>query len=636
MAVFHPRSESRLSLEIRTKSVEQTLIPLVTQITTLVNHKDRTKVTEKTVRALVRVGQTVHQAVCRFVSVGESIADENPEIKDEMFEACQDARNAGLCIQKLTDSNLHNDHGSARTFTEKTAMVRAARQLLSAITKVLLLADKIIIKQLLVAKDKVLKSLISLEKVDNFTDFVQAFSKFGKQMVQLAHLTGDRQNDLKSERHRAQMGAARAVLEKSTMMMLPSCKTSLRHPDCKSAQLNREGVFRQMRSALDLIQLIVTDGSYTSTSGTASPVQNGDSGIGLLAKQPTIARSLKDFDDLVELTRVTYINTGSEDKLLCALDLVVETTQDFTDSAYTSHRHREKILDLCEKLRIDLQALLKVGDLQNSKDPCASQELETAVLKTLDSSKCLRTALQESAMEQASELFKANEDHDLLNALRMAGVSGEVDRVGEVTVKFEEHTDQLEEVCKLFRHIAATDPLIITAEHNETVLRTIGPLTLYAAHTLATYPNSKIAKDNLDMFAEAWESQINDLSILVKEVNDVCQGKMERQVYLSLPRPGKHGTTTKFPRPSRLDAEVPNGPHRDELSVHLDKIPTFCQQLLATLKASTLGKSATFNKVDSAIQETKNLMNAIAKVVTTCFICATKFNIDYRSSRHPW
>jgi len=34
--------------------------------------------------------------------------------------------------------------------------------------------------------------------------------------------------------------------------------------------------------------------------------------------------------------------------------------------------------------------------------------------------------------------------------------------------------------------------------------------------------------------------------------------------------------------------------------------------------------------VDGAIQETKNLMNAIAKVVTVCFVCATK--VKYASS----
>ena len=61
---------------------------------------------------------------------------------------------AGGRIQKLTDMNLA-DMNTTRTTAEKTAMVRAARQLLSAITKVLLLADRIVVKQLLLSKDKV-------------------------------------------------------------------------------------------------------------------------------------------------------------------------------------------------------------------------------------------------------------------------------------------------------------------------------------------------------------------------------------------------------------------------------------------------------------------------------------------------
>ena len=32
------------------------------------------------------------------------------------------------------------------------------------------------------------------------------------------------------------------------------------------------------------------------------------------------------------------------------------------------------------------------------------------------------------------------------------------------------------QVCKLFRHIATTEPLVITAEHNEMILRSMGPL----------------------------------------------------------------------------------------------------------------------------------------------------------------
>ena len=49
-------------------------------------------------------------------------------------------------------------------------------------------------------------------------------------------------------------------------------------------------------------------------------------------------------------------------------------------------------------------------------------------------------------MDQASELFKANEDHDLLKCLKTAGINGDVKKVDELSVKFEEHREQLEEV----------------------------------------------------------------------------------------------------------------------------------------------------------------------------------------------
>ncbi|KAL7647583.1 UNVERIFIED_CONTAM: hypothetical protein RMT77_001183 [Armadillidium vulgare] len=63
---------------------------------------------------------------------------------------------------------------------------------------------------------------------------------------------------------------------------------------------------------------------------------------------------------------------------------------------------------------------------------------------------------------------------------------------------------------------------------------------------------------------------------------------------------------------------------------NLDQIPTYVQSLQFIVKNPTVGKAATFTKVDNVIQETKNLMNVISKVVTTCFVCATKFSLDFR------
>lgn len=65
-----------------------------------------------------------------------------------------------------------------------------------------------------------------LESVSNFTEFVRAFTEFGGSMVELARLTAERRADLRDERRRAQVAAARNVLERSTLMLLTSSKVT--------------------------------------------------------------------------------------------------------------------------------------------------------------------------------------------------------------------------------------------------------------------------------------------------------------------------------------------------------------------------------------------------------------------------
>ena len=54
--------------------------------------------------------------------------------------------------------------------------------------------------------------------------------------------------------------------------------------------------------------------------------------------------------------------------------------------------------------------------------------------------------LVDSAMDQASEVFKTNEDHELLAALKQAGLQGNAAKVSELALTFEEHTEQIQEV----------------------------------------------------------------------------------------------------------------------------------------------------------------------------------------------
>jgi hypothetical protein len=95
-----------------------------------------------------QIGFAVEAAVERFVVVGETIADENPDIQPELYDACHEARIAGSSIANLHNSMWidQNDHqigggqpenggGGTMATVDTAQLVRAARQLLSSVTR---------------------------------------------------------------------------------------------------------------------------------------------------------------------------------------------------------------------------------------------------------------------------------------------------------------------------------------------------------------------------------------------------------------------------------------------------------------------------------------------------------------------
>ncbi|CAJ0592643.1 unnamed protein product [Cylicocyclus nassatus] len=712
------------NLEIKTKSIEHTLVPLVSQITTLVNFKESYLMngkpkSERAIRAALKVGSAVEAAIERFVAVGETIADENPDIQPEMYDACHEARLAGASIANL--SCCSTDIPDA-PLLDKSVLVRASRQLLSSVTRVLLLADRVLVKQILRAEDKVAYSLSRLEVCRSFTEFVKIFAEFGGEMVDLAHRSGDRQHDLKSEKRRAQMGVARTALERHTMLLLTSSKTLLRHPESECALQCRDGVFDQIRTALQLIAICVSDGVIPVDANRfvqTSSEEPLDIGIQLTANA-----AIKQLTEMLEMVRMTSrVGAGVRERLIGALDALCEMTQDFTDSAYTPHHHREQILDFLEECRFEMTNLIQPDD--DSSDQLRSDSIEVTVERLNRRLKDLGKQLQIVAMEQISEVLRANEDQVLLSSIKACAVAGDIDGVERYMEKFREHAEHMQEVCRLLHHISLTDALHVNTGHCERNMRALAPLTLLAGRTLCQHPSSRIARENLEVFCDTWSQTVNDLSRLAKESDSAACGRVaaEKQAYMSLPRPGKHGTTSKPSKPITLDIEdqqkmakvglemklltsevdaeaekwdeyaendivkrakamssmaynmylftrgdgplktthdlftqaeffaeqankmyrtvrefsyeVPGSAEKSELSAILEKIPVHCQQLQVLVKSPTVGKSATFGKVDSVIQETKNLMNEIAKLVTSSFVCATKYEIEFRGGSVP-
>uniref|UniRef100_A0AAX7SEI1 Alpha-catulin n=1 Tax=Astatotilapia calliptera TaxID=8154 RepID=A0AAX7SEI1_ASTCA len=679
-------------LEIKTRSVEQTLIPLVSQITTLINHKDKPKKSERTLAAIHRVGQAVSVAVGRFVAVGEAIAAENQELKDEMGQACFEARRAGDAIAQLTDvgSALPSQlDGRVTVFSDRTAMVKAARLLLSSVTKVLVLADRIVIKQIITSRNKVLVTLDHLERVSTFQEFVQIFSQFGNEMVEFAHLTGDRQNDLKDEKKKARMAAARAVLEKCTMMLLTASKTCLRHPDCESARINKDAVFHRMRCALEQVIEIVTEArSCGENRILPASIYNG----------------IKEFKSGVECLRENLYSLSPQ-SMSSQLEALVERTEDFTDSAYTSHEQRQAILGLCQLARQDTQQLVHAWvEAQSVHAKEATKDMEVAILKTSQSVSDLRRELHKVAVGRASDLLKVHGEQLPLRALKAAGAEGNLEEVAEYSRTLTEQKEQLVETCRLLCHVSGTEPLEITCIHAEETFHVIGPQIISAAQTLALHPSSKIAKENLEVFCEAWESQLCDMALLLREINDVFEGR--RGQLKSLHWLSKHLANMKTAKAVKLDAEEQTSMAKLGLELRLlssdvdtevekwedqeheivrqsqslasmaynmylftrgegllkttldlfhqaevffiklalflvdeektvvmtemEKLLALCQQLQMGAKTPVQGKAATFQKVDSFIQATRSILS----VVLSLLPCCNKLNRKYKSERN--
>lgn len=206
------------------------------------------------------MGQAVEMAVSRFVQVGEKIANENPTIKYDMLAACADAKDSGAIIKTQT----HATSTSNRHSSEKIDMIQAANTLLNSVTKVLLLADVVIINQLLSSKNQVLHTLNKLENVVDFWNFVNYFTQYGQDLIDLAHLSGERQNDLKDEKLKFQLSSARWILEKSTSMILSASKAYLKHLECECAKENICLVYSFLQEALDIVHYVAIESGTTA------------------------------------------------------------------------------------------------------------------------------------------------------------------------------------------------------------------------------------------------------------------------------------------------------------------------------------------------------------------------------------
>ncbi|XP_062334158.1 catenin alpha-2-like [Osmerus eperlanus] len=262
------------SLEIRTLTVERLLEPLVTQVTTLVNTSNKGPSSKKKGRSKKAhvLAVSVEQATQNFLEKGEQIAKDSHDLKEELIAAVEDVRKQGETM-RVASSEFADDPCSS---VKRGTMVRAARALLSAVTRLLILADMADVMRLLAHLKIVEEALEGVKNATNEQDLANRFKEFGKEMVKLNYVAARRQQELKDPQCRDEMAAARGALKKNATMLYTASQAFLRHPDVAATRANRDYVFKQVQEAI---------GAISSAAQAASPTdeKHGHAGIGELA-----------------------------------------------------------------------------------------------------------------------------------------------------------------------------------------------------------------------------------------------------------------------------------------------------------------------------------------------------------------
>jgi len=483
------------NLEIKTRTVEKTLEPLVMQVTTLVSSKSPQKKKGKSKRAHVLVA-AVEKATANFVERGEMIAMENPDIKVEMLAAVEEVKSTGA-IMSSAAREFANDPCSS---VKRGNMVRASRNLLSAVTRLLILADMIDVHLLLKKLRRVEDDLEYLKSVSSQAELMDGMNRFGKSAADLMTQAAKRQYELKDPVQRDDLAAARAVLKKHSMMLLTASKAYVRHPELAAAKANRDYVLRQVCEAVSTISDVAQG---KNSAGISTFEGNGE-----------LAAALDDFDDQIIINPLFYEESKFRPSLEERLESIISGAALMADSSCTRDERRERIVAECNSVRQALQDLLNEYMTNAGNKP--TKQLDTAIETMCRKTRDLRRQLRKAVVDHVSDSFL--ESGIPLIILVEAAKAGKEKEVDEYSLVFTEHANKLVEVANLACSMSANEDGVKMVRYAAQQIQNLCPQVINAARILASRPRSKVAQENMEVFKNAWEAQVR---ILTDAVDDI-------------------------------------------------------------------------------------------------------------------
>ncbi|XP_074986935.1 catenin alpha-3 isoform X5 [Caretta caretta] len=488
-------------LQIQTFTVEKLLEPLIIQVTTLVNcpqtPSNKKKGCSKRSRVLLA---SVEKATWNLLEKGEKIAKEAIVFKEELNAALNDVRKESEALRV-----------SAREFTsdpcylpKRKSVVQAARFLLAAVTRLLILADMIDVAYLLQHLTVFQRTYESLRNVSSKSELQKTYQKLGKDLENLDYLAYRRQQDLKSSNQRDEIAAARASLKENSSLLHSICSACLEHSDVASLIASKDSICDEIQSALNVIS-------------------NASQGIRNQKVHPTthsamLGSALDELESLIILDPLTINEEKIRPSLEKRLEGIISGAALLADSSCTRDFHREQIITECNAIRQALQDLLSEY-MNNADKKERSNALNIAIDNMCKKTRNLRRQLRKAIIDHVSDSFL--DTTVPLLVLIEAAKNGREKEIKEYAAIFQEHTSRLVEVANLACSLSTNEDGIKIVQMAANHIETLCPQVINAALALAARPKSQVVKNSMEIYKSTWENRIHVLTEAVDDITSI-------------------------------------------------------------------------------------------------------------------
>uniref|UniRef100_A0A8C4PQ59 Catenin alpha 3 n=1 Tax=Equus asinus TaxID=9793 RepID=A0A8C4PQ59_EQUAS len=488
-------------LQVQTFTVEKLLEPLIIQVTTLVNcpqnPSNRKKGRSKRARVLLA---SVEEATWNLLDKGEKIAQEATVLKEELTAALEGVRKESEALKESAERFADDPC----YLPKREAVVQAARALLAAVTRLLILADMIDVVCLLQHVSAFQRTFESLKNVSNKSDLQKTYQKLGKELENLDYLAFKRQQDLKSPNQRDEIAGARASLKENSPLLHSICSACLEHSDVASLKASKDTVCEEIQNALNVI------------SNASQGIQNM-----LVPPEPqaaTLGSALDELENLIVLDPLTVTEEEIRPSLEKRLEAIISGAALLADSSCTRDFHRERIIAECNAIRQALQDLLSEY-MKNTGKKERSNTLNIAIDNMCKKTRDLRRQLRKAIIDHVSDSFL--DTTVPLLVLIEAAKNGREKEIKEYAAIFREHTSRLVEVANLACSMSANEDGIKIVKIAANHLETLCPQIINAALALAARPKSQVVKKTMEMYKRTWENHIHVLTEAVDDITSI-------------------------------------------------------------------------------------------------------------------